>query len=113
MTPCERKCWTCGNVAMHEDNVTPWVLCKKCGSQDTRLTKPTPGMQKIDEEREHAQVGALLAKCESFEVERCPCKCDWHASILQADTGWHDGYGPTQLAAIRAAVEDAEQGVRE
>lgn len=35
----ERKCWECGNVAQHADNVTPEVLCKKCGSQDTRATK--------------------------------------------------------------------------
>lgn len=35
----ERKCWDCGNVADHEDNVTPAVLCNKCGSQDTRATK--------------------------------------------------------------------------
>jgi DNA-directed RNA polymerase subunit RPC12/RpoP len=44
MNPCERKCWSCGNVAMHEDDVTPGVLCKKCGSQDTRLlerSRPT------------------------------------------------------------------------
>lgn len=34
----ERKCWDCGNVAEHEDNIVPHVLCKKCGSQDTRQT---------------------------------------------------------------------------
>jgi len=39
----ERKCWDCGSVAEHADNVTPEVLCKKCGSQDTRPTKrPKP-----------------------------------------------------------------------
>jgi hypothetical protein len=31
-----RKCWACGNIAEHTDNVVPAVLCKKCGSQDTR-----------------------------------------------------------------------------
>ncbi len=41
--PHERKCWDCGNIAIHEDRITPWVLCKKCGSQDTRaMSKPTP-----------------------------------------------------------------------
>lgn len=35
----ERKCWDCGNVAEHNDNIVPHVLCKKCGSQDTRLTR--------------------------------------------------------------------------
>ena len=39
MNPEERRCWNCGNVAMHDDNVSPPVLCKKCGSQDTRLTR--------------------------------------------------------------------------
>lgn len=40
-TPCTRKCWNCGNVAEHADNITPDVCCQKCGSQDTRLVKPT------------------------------------------------------------------------
>lgn len=34
----QRKCHDCGNVAMHDDRVIPWVLCTKCGSQDTRPT---------------------------------------------------------------------------
>lgn len=37
----QRKCWDCGNVAEHEDSVVPHVLCKACGSQDTRpVRKP-------------------------------------------------------------------------
>jgi len=35
----QRKCWDCGNVAGHESDVVPGVLCKRCGSQDTRRTK--------------------------------------------------------------------------
>lgn len=35
----ERKCWDCGNIAEHADNVIPYVLCTKCGSQDTRPTR--------------------------------------------------------------------------
>lgn len=35
----KRKCRDCGNVAEHSDNVVPEVLCKKCGSQDTRVVK--------------------------------------------------------------------------
>lgn len=39
----ERKCWDCGNVAIHESRIVPGVLCSKCGSQDTRATKkPKP-----------------------------------------------------------------------
>lgn len=37
----QRKCWDCGNIAEHLDNITPEVLCKICGSQDTRLIKET------------------------------------------------------------------------
>ena len=37
--PNERRCWDCGNVAVHLDFITPHVLCKKCGSQDTRRLK--------------------------------------------------------------------------
>lgn len=37
-----RKCWDCGSVAEHSDNVVPEVLCKKCGSQDTRIVKTKP-----------------------------------------------------------------------
>ena len=34
-----RKCHNCGNVSYHADNVTPHVLCKACGDQDTRAVK--------------------------------------------------------------------------
>ena len=37
--PHQRRCWDCGNVAEHSDSITPWVLCGKCGSQDTRRVK--------------------------------------------------------------------------
>ena len=37
----ERKCWSCGSIAIHEDNITPEVCCKKCGSQDTRSLRST------------------------------------------------------------------------
>ena len=45
----ERKCHDCGNVAQHEDNVVPWVLCSKCGSQDTRRTKRPEPAPTIDD----------------------------------------------------------------
>lgn len=31
-----RKCWACGHISEHLDSVVPYVLCKICGSQDTR-----------------------------------------------------------------------------
>ena len=39
-----RKCWDCKNIAYHEDNVVPHVICGKCGSQDTRATQEVPGV---------------------------------------------------------------------
>jgi hypothetical protein len=32
----KRRCYVCGDIAYHEDSRTPYVLCRKCGSQDTR-----------------------------------------------------------------------------
>lgn len=37
--PHKRRCWTCQNVAIHESDITPGVLCQQCGSQDTRRVK--------------------------------------------------------------------------
>lgn len=37
-----RKCYACGNVAIHSESVVPEVLCTQCGSQDTRLMKQAP-----------------------------------------------------------------------
>lgn len=34
-----RQCRDCMRVALHVVNVTPWVLCRNCGSQDTRPVK--------------------------------------------------------------------------
>jgi len=31
-----RKCWACKTTNWHADSMTPYVLCPKCGSQDTR-----------------------------------------------------------------------------
>lgn len=45
--PHQRRCWDCGNVAEHSDSITPWVLCGKCGSQDTRRVKPKEPCQHI------------------------------------------------------------------
>lgn len=33
----QRKCHDCGEVFWAADSVTPYCLCEKCGSQDTRL----------------------------------------------------------------------------
>jgi DNA-directed RNA polymerase subunit RPC12/RpoP len=40
--PHYRRCWDCGAISLHADNVTPEVLCKRCGSQDTRMIRNLP-----------------------------------------------------------------------
>ena len=61
---------------------------------------------------DHAQVGALLARCEHLEIRKL--NIDWIAWVrLKVGGLLFAKTGPTQLAAIRAAVEAAEQGVRE
>lgn len=35
----KRRCRDCGLTAYHAGNVTPYVLCGRCGSQDTRLVR--------------------------------------------------------------------------
>ena len=109
--PCERKCWTCGNVAMHADDVAPDVCCAKCGSQDTRRTKPSAADQKITERQENEQIGQLLARCEWIECGGFNNR--WWAWVqLSGRVVQSFGEGTTQLDAIRNAVDAAEQGVR-
>ena len=36
---CWRECWNCKKVQIHRESVTPGVLCRFCGSQDTRLQR--------------------------------------------------------------------------
>jgi DNA-directed RNA polymerase subunit RPC12/RpoP len=63
--PHQRKCHDCGNVAEHQDNVVPHVLCKKCGSQDTRLVKVnvSPLPPAIDK-----QTSKTTIKIQSLEI---------------------------------------------
>ena len=35
----KRRCHACGRVAYHAANITPYVCCAKCDSQDTRLIR--------------------------------------------------------------------------
>ena len=62
---------------------------------------------------EHAQVGALLAKCGNYRVAEY--ESGWHAKVylVGGGMGSSEFAYETQLAAIRAAVEAAEQGARE
>lgn len=61
---------------------------------------------------EHAQVGAMVARCSFVQMTDGYGPRRWLAT---ADVNGKRGhaYGKTQLEAIRNAVEAAEQGVRE
>lgn len=71
-----------------------------------------PLPEQCHENDDHAQVGALLAKCIGFEMGKDHDGW-WAWARLPGREPLTMGEGPTQLAAIRAAVEAAEQGVRE
>lgn len=43
----KRKCWSCKNIAEHKDSIVPEVLCKLCGSQDTRRIRTEPKHESI------------------------------------------------------------------
>lgn len=119
--PCERRCWTCGNVAMHADDIAPDVCCQKCGSQDTRRTKPSAADQKLTKRQEFEQIGQLLARCVSggMIVEISPTQDHgfWVWIGLLENGGEHTGIanksGKTLWDALISAVEAAEQGVGE
>lgn len=55
----QRICWDCGNIAEHSNNMVPDVLCKKCGSQDTRLVKNSSGAIRTTEEINSVLLGLI------------------------------------------------------
>lgn len=65
-----------------------------------------------DTNEDHAQFGALLARCSFVQMSDGHSPRRW---LVTVDVNGNRGhaYGTTQLEAIRAAVEAAEQGVRE
>ena len=75
MTPCRRRCWACGNVADHEDNITPHVNCKQCGSQDTRLVRMP--LNKFDAAKRY-DAGVRFALCRDGHEP------DWNDKIFHA-----------------------------
>jgi hypothetical protein len=103
------QCPECGEQGKKYDSVLPGDIeegfCPSCRSfWDIGL--------KSDNTNEHAEVGALLARCGYCEVGTDGKA--WHAMVGGFQwAGLSGGSGPTQLAAIKAAVEAAEQGVRE
>jgi hypothetical protein len=62
-----RRCWDCGAINRHSDNIAPEVCCKRCKSQDTRKMKNEPplwiGIGSIREGR---------GLCVPDEVAKCP-----------------------------------------
>ena len=61
----ERKCWDCGNVAIHESSITPGVLCKKCDSQDTRRKR---GISHVDANSRDSLLAYLRTKLNPSEI---------------------------------------------
>jgi hypothetical protein len=103
------QCPECGEQGKKYDSVLPSDIeegfCPSCRSfWDIGL--------KSDNTNEHAEVGALLARCIGFEAGQD--HDGWWAWVrLPGREPLTMGSGPTQLAAIKAAVEAAEKGVRE
>ena len=100
----------CGEQGKKYNSVLPSdieeAFCPSCRSHwDIGL--------KSDDDDEHAQVGALLARCGNYRVAEY--ESGWHAEVylVGGGMGSSEFAYETQLAAIRAAVEAAEQGVRE
>ena len=82
MNPGERRCWDCGNVAMHEDNIVPHVLCRKCGSQDTRLTRKHPFPKSITAgEPECPHCGLVHEMPGSGVYYKIDCDCGWSFDV--------------------------------
>lgn len=65
---CERKCRDCGNVAFHDAPWTPYVLCGKCGSQDTRLVVDHVAAKVSDKPDSGEQVSDNPPRCASCGV---------------------------------------------
>lgn len=105
----ERKCWSCGSIAIHEDNITPEVCCKKCGSQDTRSLRSTlmdavtikpndPAFPVDQHEHGHAPLActgltkrelfaamAMQGFCSAERTKDCPVRSIAFAAVAQAD----------------------------
>jgi DNA-directed RNA polymerase subunit RPC12/RpoP len=81
--PHYRRCWECGAINLHSDNVTPEVCCKRCGSRDTRLMKNEPPLWT-------GTIGEKRGLYVPDEVAKCPeCKSSLIAECIEheAETG--------------------------
>ena len=86
----ERRCHDCGNVGIHADRITPWVLCGKCGSQDTRAVKSLP----VEPQTVPRAVADRLAEaCETEHLQALlqhigsgSCICDYEVGMAPCET---------------------------
>lgn len=99
-----RKCWSCKNVAEHRDSIVPEVLCKLCGSQDTRRIRTEP-------KRESIQVKCLavvpMSEAEVTEAYHL-CGCadyNWLRKTMQALCLSHERLR-AELAGAEAMLKD-------
>lgn len=93
----ERKCWDCGNVATHESSITPGVLCKQCGSQDTRRVKAKT-------KHRHSQFYSKLADLlEEYDVDLVATESSesWgqHHGLINVQFN-RDGYRSDELKSL-------------
>lgn len=70
-----RRCWDCGAINLHTDNVAPEVCCKRCRSQDTRAMNNQPPLWGL---ASGAYVPMAVAKCPE-------CGSELVAQCLQTD----------------------------
>jgi len=76
-----RKCWHCGNVAEHKDNIVPEVNCKLCGSQDTRAIKANASAKHCEHDDRFRGVFFATNGCVACELERMAKRRDaWRAA---------------------------------
>lgn len=99
--PRYRRCWDCGAINLHSDNITPEVCCKRCQSQDTRLMKTGPPLWAINPR------GIYIPK----QIATCPeCGEELMARSLEheADTGRPvaTGIEIDCLSAVRAGAHE-------
>ena len=120
-----RRCWDCGAINKHSDNVAPEVCCKRCGSQDTRKMKNEPplwigfpssrrgrGLYVPDQVAKCHECGdGLIAECNEHETQtgrpvatgiEIACLCHMRAGSFEVNHKWsQDKWQPVRDAVSK------------
>jgi len=123
--PHFRRCWDCGAINRHIDNVAPEVCCKRCGSQDTRKMKNEPplwigfpsnrrgrGLYVPDQVAKCPECGdGLIAECNEHETQtgrpvaagiELTCLCHMRAWSCEVNHKWsQDKWQPVRDAVSK------------